>query len=70
MIRSFSARVSTWLLTWPIPDSGFLSLERYVPSHCPKVVHYGPNLILVETGFHSRFGDLLNNGQRSSVLLL
>ena len=35
MIRTFLARVSTWLLTWPIPDSRFLSLEESVSRSLP-----------------------------------
>ena len=35
MIRSFSARVSTWLFTWPYLDSGFLSLEGFVSWSLP-----------------------------------
>ena len=35
MIRSFSTRVSTWLLTWPYLDSGFLSIEGFVSWSLP-----------------------------------
>ena len=34
------------------------------------MVYGGPDPVLVEVGFHSRFRDLLNYNQRSSVLLL
>ena len=40
------------------------------PSHCPGVVHCGPDPILAKAGLHSQCRDLLNYGQRSLVLLL
>ena len=47
MIRNFSARVSTSLLTWPYLDSGFLSLEGSVLGHLFEAIYYGPDPVLV-----------------------
>ena len=70
MIRIFSARVFFGLWTWPIPDSGFLLLERFISWSLPGAVYCGLDPVLVGADFHSQFGDLLDYDQRSSVLLL
>ena len=38
--------------------------------HCPEVVYYGPDPILVGADFHSQFGDLFDYDKKSYVFLL
>ena len=70
MIQNFSARVSTWLLTWPYSNSRFLSFKGPVSWLLPGVVHGGPALVMAEADFHSQLGDLLGYDQKHFVHLL